>query len=236
MKRTLASREVESMWTDWIPLVVGAVVVILLFRARRQLRVVLIPRPCAGFPCTAAKFQLPGTSADKRKLRESARGRKRETTMVATPRQGFPSRPVPILSLSLLLLSIVFSPVMAVETVETVGFSEAVARALRHDASVGAAGFDLEIAKRDVEIARAFQPPQSHLRREVRPQFRAGGGVRPQDEPADADGGRFRRPRCEVQQPRPVQRFHHVAFRRTADLRPEGDRGIPDGEARGGGA
>jgi hypothetical protein len=79
--------------------------------------------------------------------------------MVATPRQGFPSRAVPILSLSLLVLSIVFSPVMAVEAVETVGFSEAVARALRHDASVGAAGFDLEIAKRDIEIARASNLP-----------------------------------------------------------------------------
>lgn len=79
--------------------------------------------------------------------------------MVTTPRQGFAVRPVPTILLSLLLLSVAFSPVMAVETVETVGFSEAVARALRHDASVGAAGFDLEIAKRDVEIARAFNLP-----------------------------------------------------------------------------
>ena len=78
--------------------------------------------------------------------------------MVTATRQGFP-RPALILPLSLLLLFIAFTPVMAVETVETVGFSDAVARALQHDASVGAAGFDLEIAKRDVEIARASNLP-----------------------------------------------------------------------------
>ena len=79
--------------------------------------------------------------------------------MVAVPLHGFPSRPGPILSLSLLILSIVFSPAMAIETVEIVGFSQAVARALQRDASVAVAGFDLEIAKRDVEIALGSNLP-----------------------------------------------------------------------------
>lgn len=79
--------------------------------------------------------------------------------MDAVPRQGFRSRSVPILWLSLLFLSVTFSAVMAAETVETVGFSEAVARALQRNAALAVAGFDLEIAKRDVEIALGSNLP-----------------------------------------------------------------------------
>jgi outer membrane protein TolC len=79
--------------------------------------------------------------------------------MATAPRQGFSSRPVPILSLSLLLLSMAFSPATAAETVESVGFSEAVAHALQRNAAVSVAGFDLEVAKRDVEIARGLYLP-----------------------------------------------------------------------------
>ena len=42
---------------------------------------------------------------------------------------------------------------------ESVDFTEAVGRALKHDVSVSVAGFDLEAAKRDVEIARGFNLP-----------------------------------------------------------------------------
>ncbi len=54
------------------------------------------------------------------------------------------------------VVALAFSPAFAGESVD---FSEAVARALRHDAGVAAAGFDLEVAKRDVEIARGFNLP-----------------------------------------------------------------------------
>ena len=78
--------------------------------------------------------------------------------MVNAPRHGFP-RSAFILPLSMLLLFIAATPVMAVEAVETVGFSEAVARALQRNAAVTVAGFDLEVAKRDVEIALASNLP-----------------------------------------------------------------------------
>ncbi|HEY3488993.1 MAG TPA: TolC family protein [Candidatus Deferrimicrobiaceae bacterium] len=44
-------------------------------------------------------------------------------------------------------------------TSEPVDFSEAVRRAFLHNAAVSVAGFDLEAAKRDVEIARSFNLP-----------------------------------------------------------------------------
>ena len=107
---------------------------------RRELRVVLIPRPCAGVTGTTALFPERGT------------------TMATAPRQGFP-RAALLLPSSLLFLFIAFTPALAVEAMQTVGFSDAVSRALQRNAAVTAAGFDLEVAKRDVQIALASNLP-----------------------------------------------------------------------------
>jgi len=78
--------------------------------------------------------------------------------MVPSSRQGIP-RAALIFLVSLPLFFSAILPVVASGTVETVGFPDAVARALQRNAAVTAAGFDLEVAKRDVEIALASNLP-----------------------------------------------------------------------------